>query len=81
MIKTPILTNQNSRSLPYPKLMISHKGTIVLFVDHAKGMVLLEGNFNHVLDSNSNTGYYSSTWDMNNFSDYYEAITLQNELP
>jgi hypothetical protein len=78
MIKTTINTNQNSRSLPYPKLMISHKGTIVLFVDHAKGMVLLEGNSNHILGCYANTGYYSNTWDMNNFSDYYQAITLQN---
>ena len=75
MIKTAILTNQNSRSLPYPKLMISDKGTIVLFTDRAKGMVLLEGNSSYKL------GDYSNTWDLTAFSDYYEAITLQNELP
>ena len=75
MIQTTINTNQNSRSLPYPKLMISDKGTIVLFSDRAKGMVLLEGNSTYILAS------YSNTWDMNAFSDYYEAITLQNELP
>ena len=75
MIQTTILTNQNSRSLPYPKLMISDKGTIVLFRDHAIGIVLLKGNSPYEL------GYYSNTWDFTNFSDYYEAITLQYELP
>ena len=74
MIKTSILTNQNSRSLPYPKLMISVKGTIVLFSDHAKGVVLLQGSSPYKI------GHYSDTIDMNNFSDYYESITLQNEL-
>jgi hypothetical protein len=75
MIKTAILTNQNSRSLPYPKLMISDKGTIVLFKDCAIGVVLLQGS------SIYNIGFYSATWDFTAFSDYYEAITLQNKLP
>ena len=75
MIKTTILTNENSRSLPYPKLMISDKGTIVLFHNCAIGVVILEGFSNYKI------GYLSSTWDMTAFSDYYEAITLQNILP
>lgn len=75
MVQTTINTNQKSRSLPYPKLMISEKGTIVLFQDRAKGVVILEGFSPYKI------GHHSFTWDMNNFSDYYEAITLQNELP
>lgn len=75
MVQTTINTNQNSKSLPYPKLMISDKGTIVLFQSRAIGMVLLEGL------SVYNLGHHSFTWDMNAFTDYYEAITLQNELP
>jgi len=74
MIKTAIFTNQNSRSLPYPKLMISEKGTIVLFSDRAIGVVLLQGSSLYKI------GFYSFTWDLTAFSDYYEAITLQNEL-
>ena len=74
MIQTTINTNQQSRSLPYPKLMISNKGKIVLFQDRAIGVVLLEGFSDYKI------GHHSNTWDMNNFSDYYEAITLQNEL-
>ena len=75
MVQTTINTNQNSRSLPYPKLMISEKGTIVLFSDKSIGVVLLEGITNYKI------GHHSFSWDMNSFSDYYEAITLQNELP
>ena len=75
MVHTTINTNQNSRSLPYPKLMISDKGTIVLFTDRAIGVVLLQGS------SIYNIGFYSATWDFTAFSDYYESITLQNELP
>lgn len=74
MVQTTINTNQQSKSLPYPKLMISDKGTIVLFESRAIGIVLLEGYGSYKL------GHHSFTWDMNNFSDYYEAITLQNEL-
>jgi hypothetical protein len=76
MIKTTINTNQNSRSLPYPKLMITESGTIVLFQDRAIGVVLLQGNSRCY-----KIGRYSNTWDMTAFSDYYEAITLQNEMP
>jgi hypothetical protein len=75
MVQTTINTNQNSRSLPYPKLMISDKGTIVLFSDRAIGVVLLEGSSIYKI------GFHSFTWDLTAFSDYYEAITLQNELP
>lgn len=74
MVQTTINTKQKSRLLPYPKLMISDKGTIVLFKDSAKGMVLKEGNTPYKI------GDHHFTWDMNNFSDYNEAITLQNEL-
>ena len=64
MVQTTINTNQQSRSLPYPKLMISDKGTIVLFESRAIGMVLLEGASVYKL------GHYSFTWDMNAFTNF-----------
>jgi hypothetical protein len=76
MIQATINTNQKSKSLPYPKLMISESGTIVLFKESAIGVVLLEGN-----SGCYKIGDNHFTWDMNAFKDYYEAITLQNELP
>jgi hypothetical protein len=76
MIKTAILTNQNSRSLPYPKLMIGESGTIVLFQDRSTGVVVLQGNSRCYP-----IGHFRNTWDFTAFSDYYQAITLQNELP
>ena len=75
MIKTAILTNQNSRSLPYPKLMLSESGTIVLMKDRSVGVVLIKGTSTYEI------GFYSNTWDITAFSDYNESITLQNELP
>jgi hypothetical protein len=75
MIKTAILTNQNKKSLPYPKLMITESALIVLFNCHAVGIVLSKGTSTYAL------GYYSNSWEMNAFTDFYEAITLQNELP
>ena len=75
MIKTAILTNQNSRSLPYPKLMISEKETIVLFQDCSIGIVLFEGFSTYEI------GFYSNTWDITAFTDFNASITLQNELP
>jgi hypothetical protein len=55
--------------------MISVEGTIVLFKDRSKGVVILDNS------SCYDIGFYSVTWDMNCFSDYYEAITLQNDIP
>jgi hypothetical protein len=75
MIKTAILTNQNSRSLPYPKLMISESGTIVLFKDRSVGVVLIKGTSTYEI------GHYSNTWDFTAFTDFNASITLQNELP
>lgn len=73
MVQTTINTNQQSKSLPYPKLMVSEKGTIVLFESSATGVVLKGNDFYKL-------GFYSQSFDMNVFSDFNEAITLQNEI-
>jgi hypothetical protein len=75
MIKTAILTNQNSRSLPYPKLMLSESGTIVLMKDSSVGVVLIKGTSTYEI------GFYSNTWDITAFTDFNESINLQNKLP
>lgn len=75
MIQATVNTNQKSKSLPYPKLMISSEGTIVLFKERSIGVVLLDDS------SSYNIGFHSATWDTNAFKDYYEAITLQNDIP
>ncbi len=73
MVQLTINTNQKSRSLPYPKLMVSEKGTIVLFESSETGVVLKGNDFYKL-------GFYSQSFDMNVFSDFNEAITLQNQL-
>lgn len=75
MVQTTIKTNQQSRSLPYPKLMISEKKTIVLFQNSSTGIVLLEGLSTYEI------GFHSNTWDITAFIDFTGLITLQNILP
>jgi len=56
-------------------LMISKNDAIVLFEKPCCGVLVQSGWYLGVV------GYYSDNWDMNMFKDYYEAITLQNEMP
>jgi hypothetical protein len=75
MIQTEI-TNTDEPILGFPKLMISkHENSIVLFKKQKCGTVLKSGTHSSLI------GYYSENWDMNAFTDFYEAITLQNDIP
>jgi hypothetical protein len=74
MVHTTINTNNKINSLPFPKLMIGEKGTIVFFQDRPKGFVIDAGITPYKI------GFYSETWDMNAFTDFTGSITLQNEF-
>ena len=59
---------------PFPKLMKSKNGRIVFFLEDEYGVQL------NITDNNdSDLPHYSSNWDMGNFTDYNEPITLQNQ--
>jgi hypothetical protein len=59
--------------LPYPKLMITKEGTIVLFSDNISGTVLVTTR-----KSVQPIGYSSCSWATSCFSDFYGTVTLEN---
>ena len=61
-------------SKPFPKLMISSNGRIVIFYKDREGVVVKQS----ALPDSLPTGFYSESWDMSYFADYNEPITLQN---
>jgi len=58
----------------FPKLMATEKGKVVLFYEHAKGVLLAQ-------DANKKqpVGHYSSSWYMGAFADFEGSITLSND--
>jgi hypothetical protein len=58
--------------LPFPKLMISADGCVVLFTCDRTGTCLEVGGHDAVL------GQFSDLWKMGEFSDFNGAITLHN---
>jgi hypothetical protein len=76
MVQTEITNTDELPILGFPKLMISkHDNSVILFKKQGCGTVLKSGAHFSLI------GYYSDNWDMHSFKDFYEAITLQNELP
>jgi hypothetical protein len=59
--------------LPFPKLMITKEGTIVLFADNISGTVLVTTR-----RSVQPIGYYSDGWALSCFHDFYGTVTLEN---
>ena len=64
--------SKESKERKYPWLGISVNGTIVLFTDKSRGIVLFNAAY-LVL------GSYSTDWDMEKFTDFEGEITLSNE--
>lgn len=56
----------------FPKLMSSHKGTIVLFYTKYCGVCLQNGG------TNTPIGQYSTGWAMEFFEDFEGEVTLSN---
>jgi hypothetical protein len=59
--------------LPFPKLMISAEGTVVLFSDQISGVVLVSA-----IKSVQPIGYHSDSWALSCFHDFYGTVTLEN---
>ncbi len=59
---------------PFPKLMISKlSGNIILFKKNKAGTCIVSK------EPIIQIGHYSDDWTMDNFTDYNEPITLQND--
>ena len=74
MITVKTTTEVKQEPKPFPKLMKSINGNIVLFESPQNGVLIVKGETNKI------TGNYSCEWDMNNFTDYNEPITIQNAI-
>lgn len=66
-----VIVNQDTTKT-YPKLMISTKGTVVLFLRRGYGTCVRTLMDGHQL------GEYSETWSMELFEDFYGEVVLSN---
>ena len=74
-IKVTIGESKTQNEKPFPKLMKSNYGFIVLFYREKCGVLLDRGNCEK---GSIGIGDYNETWKMDIFTDYNEPITLQN---
>ena len=58
---------------PFPKLMKHREGTIILFTEKYTGVVVFATVHEDFV------GKYADDWDMYDFSDYTDTVTLSNE--
>lgn len=73
MINVTLGEAKTQKEKSFPKLMISDKGTIVLFHKPEYGFVVKPGSL-----SNNEFTDYPEGWKMKCFTDYNEPITIQN---
>ncbi len=70
MIKLTIGESKTQEVKPFPKLMASNEGRLVMMISYGIGFQL-----NYA--ANEDPHYYKE-WAMNEFTDYNKPITLQN---
>lgn len=74
-MKVKIKENKGSSvGTPFPKLMISESGTIVLFQESDKGVCLKDGCLTF-----KKVGQYTNDWSMHYFTDFDGKVTLSND--
>ena len=59
--------------MPFPKLMITDEGIVVLMLESGKGTVV------STIESCYEIGHYSESWAMSSFYDFNGSVTLSNE--
>lgn len=72
-MKVEVNEKKEVHETPFPKLMITKKGTLVLFYDKNVGTCMVS------IDSNSEVGRFDTDWDMSSFKDFNGSITLSNK--
>lgn len=72
MIKVTVGEHKTQEVKPFPKLMITNDRIIVLFTTLSDGTVIDEAVHCWGI------GHYSDSWDMRQFTDFNEPITIQN---
>ena len=71
MIKVKTEVKQEPK--PFPKLMKSETGNIVLFTEPDFGTLIVASS-----TIGKEIGYWQKSWDTEVFTDYNEPITIQN---
>ena len=66
-------TTEKQEPKPFPKLMISENGNIVLFSEPDFGTLIVPSS-----TIGKEIGYWHESWDTEVFTDYNEPITIQN---
>lgn len=70
-MKSIVNQKEEVKEKGFPKLMISHAGTIVFFHYEGSGIqISLNDNF---------IGMYAKSWNMNNFKDFNGTVILSND--
>ena len=73
MITVKTTTEKKQEPKPFPKLMISETGNIVLFSEPDFGTLIVPS---HTIGKE--VGFYHESWRAEEFTDYNEPITIQN---
>lgn len=72
-MKSIIQQEKKQAPIPFPKLMISDKGMIVLFEYEHRGIVLYKGN------GGSKEFLFQKSFNMTLFTDYFGKVILSND--
>lgn len=70
-MKVNIKDNSTSTEIKYPRLMVSDKGTIVLFTGNDVGTILKSDDYE--------TGHYANDWAEQLFKPFTGTIELSND--
>ncbi len=64
---------KSKKTIQYPKIMISKgRGNVVLFISEKEGICLSDGGYKF--------GTYSTGWNIGEFTEYNEPVTIQNVI-
>lgn len=72
-MKSTVSNQPCTKETPFPKLMVNHYGTIVLFSSPRTGMCIRQGN------TEKTGAFYHDCWDDNAFKDYNGSVCLEND--
>ena len=73
-LKSTVECNEECVGRPFPKLMISERGDLVLFSKSEVGVVV-----GSLSEGGDKTGYYCDAWFMPTFKDFKGRVILENE--
>jgi hypothetical protein len=73
-MKVAVINANAKQEKPFPKLMVTNEGKVVLFSENKKGMVI-----NAIESHGEINGECYHCWDMSMFTDFEGSVTLSND--